>query len=283
MTDSNTSSVAEAARWIAECDALVISAGAGMGVDSGLPDFRGDKGFWNAYPPYAKLGLSFVQMANPAGFARDPAFAWGFYGHRLHLYRETQPHAGFERLRRWADRCPEGGRVFTSNIDGGFQTAGFTQAQVTECHGSLHWLQCSTPCCGDIWSAGDEAVAVDMGTMRATGKLPTCTACGDVARPNVLMFGDGRWLSERSEQQEGDFMGWLRTQAPGKIVIVECGAGTAVPTVRGTDELLVARLGARLIRINPREPEVPEGQIGIAGGANEILAAIDASLPASFR
>lgn len=31
---------------------LLFSAGAGMGVDSGLPDFRGDEGFWRAYPPF---------------------------------------------------------------------------------------------------------------------------------------------------------------------------------------------------------------------------------------
>jgi len=28
---------------------LVIAAGAGMGVDSGLPDFRGPEGFWRTY------------------------------------------------------------------------------------------------------------------------------------------------------------------------------------------------------------------------------------------
>ena len=32
-------------------DAVVLCAGAGFGVDSGLPDFRGDEGFWHAYPP----------------------------------------------------------------------------------------------------------------------------------------------------------------------------------------------------------------------------------------
>ena len=31
----------------------------------------------------------------PRWFREDPAFAWGFYGHRRNLYRETQPHAGF--------------------------------------------------------------------------------------------------------------------------------------------------------------------------------------------
>ncbi len=35
---------------IAQADAILITAGAGMGVDSGLPDFRGNEGFWKAYP-----------------------------------------------------------------------------------------------------------------------------------------------------------------------------------------------------------------------------------------
>ena len=39
-----------------EAEAVLITAGAGIGVDSGLPDFRGNEGFWKAYPPIAKLG-----------------------------------------------------------------------------------------------------------------------------------------------------------------------------------------------------------------------------------
>ncbi|KFE66366.1 hypothetical protein [Hyalangium minutum] len=56
-----------AAEAIRSADALLIGAGAGMGVDSGLPDFRGNEGFWKAYPAYAKLGLDFASMANPEG------------------------------------------------------------------------------------------------------------------------------------------------------------------------------------------------------------------------
>ena len=79
----------------------------GFGVDSGLPDFRGDEGFWNAYPPMRRLGLSFIDCANPQWFDREPEFAWGFYGHRLQLYRDTEPHDGFHILLDWmrlADR-----------------------------------------------------------------------------------------------------------------------------------------------------------------------------------
>jgi hypothetical protein len=38
-----------AASLISEAEVFVITAGAGMGVDSGLPDFRGEHGFWKAY------------------------------------------------------------------------------------------------------------------------------------------------------------------------------------------------------------------------------------------
>src|SRR5438132_2332231 len=64
--------IQQAARAVASADALLIAAGAGMGVDSGLPDFRGDQGFWKAYPPYQTLGLRFTALANPHWFATDP-------------------------------------------------------------------------------------------------------------------------------------------------------------------------------------------------------------------
>ena len=53
---------------ITESDAIIIAAGAGMGVDSGLPDFRGDLGFWRAYPLLREKNLSFEDMANPQWF-----------------------------------------------------------------------------------------------------------------------------------------------------------------------------------------------------------------------
>lgn len=46
--------VQRAADWISQAESLLITAGAGMGVDSGLPDFRGEQGFWNHYPALGK-------------------------------------------------------------------------------------------------------------------------------------------------------------------------------------------------------------------------------------
>ena len=271
--------VGRAARAVGEAKALVVTAGAGMGVDSGLPDFRGTEGFWRAYPPFAELGLRFEEMANPSHFSRDPHLAWGFYGHRLNLYRDSVPHPGFEVLRRWVLRAAHGGFVFTSNVDGHFQRAGFSPARVVECHGSILHLQCSGPCSDMIWSADGIEVEVDRKTFRAAEPLPRCPACGEVARPNVLMFGDWLWIARRTAEQEARFRAWLDGLGEtGDLTVVELGAGTSVPTVRLTSEHLHRRPRARLVRINPREPEAPQGAVSLPMRAREALEAIDALL-----
>ncbi len=265
----------EVADLIRQADGLLIGAGAGMGVDSGLPDFRGKEGFWKAYPAFANMGVDFVEMANPAVFKRDPNLAWGFYGHRLRLYRETKPHPGFEILRSWGESMSHGAFVFTSNIDGHFQRAGFSEERVAECHGSINFLQCTQPCSDDIWRADDISVDVDMTRVRAVGDLPRCPHCGALARPNVLMFGDWHWLSDRSGEQEYRLASWLNEPRMRSLVIVECGAGKAVPTVRVTSESIVSTQNATLVRINPRDFDVPSGQYGFATGALDLLTRLD--------
>jgi NAD-dependent SIR2 family protein deacetylase len=270
-----------AARAIDAAEALLVTAGAGMGVDSGLPDFRGNEGFWQAYPPFAKLGVSFVDLAQPQWFEDDPHLAWGFYGHRLALYRRTVPHEGFATLAAWAARAGRGAHVFTSNIDGHFQRSGWDEARVVECHGSLMHLQCARLCSFEIFAAG-EAPEVDESTMRARDPLPRCPHCRHVARPNVLMFGDGDWLSERTDTQQERLSAWLRgldtDDAISRLVVVECGAGTAIPTVRRLGERLAAQ-GATLVRINVRESDVDADHgVGLALGAADAIRRIDARL-----
>jgi NAD-dependent SIR2 family protein deacetylase len=264
--DSNLRRAADALR---QADALLIGAGAGMGVDSGLPDFRGDEGFWKAYPPFR--GRRFADMSNPQWFRTDPELAWGFFGHRMNLYRSAVPHRGFEILRRWAERLPHGCFVFTSNVDGQFQKAGFAADRIVECHGSIGHLQCTKPCGLRIWSSAETSVDVDMETIRARSELPRCPDCGALARPNILMFGDWDWNAERTEEQGVRYRRWLEQVDGSRVVAVEMGAGLAIPTVRYACE----SVGTPLIRINPREADAPGG-ISLPLGAMEALARIDA-------
>jgi NAD-dependent SIR2 family protein deacetylase len=271
MATNTDSKVRQASEAIKAADALLVTAGAGMGVDSGLPDFRGAQGFWRAYPVLAKLGLSFEEMANPAWFKKNPHLAWAFYGHRLNLYRETMPHQGFKQLLEIGAAKSGGCFVFTSNVDGQFQNAGFAPERIVECHGSIHHFQCATSCTSEIWEADSENVNIDESTFHALEPLPRCRNCPALARPNILMFGDGSWLRHRTEAQHKRFAGWLDelAESSANLAVVELGAGSAIPTVRLTSERALQRMGGTLIRINPREDEVPSGQIGLPLGAAE--------------
>jgi len=261
MKLKNNESFIKAAKILKEADALLITAGAGMGVDSGLPDFRGNEGFWKAYPPMKKLGKGFMDMANPVWFSRDPQIAWGFYGHRLNLYRRTVPHDGFRMLKEMGEKLKQGLFVFTSNVDGQFQKAGYDPERIVECHGTIHHFQCSSPCSSDIWDAKKEEVLVDEERFLAEQPFPKCRHCSAVARPNILMFGDFAWNSERTSTQESNLENWLREvrNANGNLVVIESGAGEAVATVRMTSEGIARSMGGSLIRINPRDYHVPSG------------------------
>ncbi|WP_175684308.1 SIR2 family NAD-dependent protein deacylase [Burkholderia multivorans] len=264
--------VAAAVAALSRADALLVTAGAGIGVDSGLPDFRGTDGFWRAYPALRHERFEFHEIASPQAFRARPQLAWGFYGHRLALYRSTVPHAGFAILRRWIDAMPNGGFVLTSNVDGQFQKAGFDPARIVEIHGSIHALQCLRPCSDDTWDAAPFIPAVDEATCRLVGEPPRCPHCGGLARPNVLMFGDAGWLGARYAEQERALQQWI-AQA-GRVAVVEIGAGTAIPTVR----MLSEQLGADVIRINAREAHARRADvIGLKGGALATLNALDAA------
>lgn len=249
----------KAAAAIGEADALLISAGAGMGVDSGLPDFRGKKGFWRAYPMIEKMGLGFEDLADPRWFERDPRLAWGFYGHRLNLYRRTIPHAGFARLLDMGRGKKHGYFVLTSNVDGQFQTAGFDADRIEACHGSIQHLQCVRPCGDDIWHAQNLEIGVDSESLRAIGSLPACRQCGSLARPNILMFYDRAWLGHRTKACGERLWVWLEELlvTAHRLVIIEIGAGKAVPTIRQRSEFYAQVHRATLIRINLRDSDVP--------------------------
>lgn len=251
---------------------VVLCTGAGMGVDSGLPDFRGNEGFWNAYPVFRRLGLSFADLASPEWFETDPALAWGFYGHRTNLYRDAIPHEGHAHLLRAIGDRPS--FAYTSNVDGQLLRAGWSPRHLVECHGRIRVHQCVDRCGAVPWLAQDARIAVDPETLRAVGSLPECPSCGGLARPNILMFGDWGWDERVTDAQQERFASWLRLHRPSHgMVVVECGAGTAIPSVRRMSERLQQE-GATLIRINPREAHGPIGTVSLLCGARDGLSRI---------
>lgn len=160
-----------AAAAVRSADALVICAGAGMGVDSGLADFRGPEASGARIRRSAGSGSSSTTSPIRGG-SSPPRSRGAFTRHRLDLYHATTPHAGFALLQRRAARATAGAFVFTSNVDVRIQRADFHEANVEACHRSISHLQCVKGCDLPPWSAAETAVSVDVETQGRPERLP---------------------------------------------------------------------------------------------------------------
>ncbi|MFO6422531.1 SIR2 family NAD-dependent protein deacylase [Motilimonas sp. KMU-193] len=256
----------QAAQLINSAKCIIIAAGAGMGIDSGLPDFRGNKGFWRCYPELESEQLSFSDIASGTAFIEHPNKAWQFYGHRYSLYKNTNPHHGFKILLNWISDLNKDYYVYTTNVDGHFQKAGFDADKIMEVHGSINYWQCSLACNDSLLEVDEPHY--DFST------LPQCPCCQRYLRPNIKMFNDPYWLSQRTFAQKSGYRRLLMRYQADEIVVIEIGAGQHIPTIRREVEVL----GSPVIRINPELGPLPRGYIAIEQGALEALCAIDSAL-----
>jgi NAD-dependent deacetylase len=156
---------------------IVVLTGAGVSAESGVPTFRGDGGLWKTYRA--------EDLATPGAFARDPRLVWEWYGWRRRIVEECIPNAAHVALAT-AARDRTGVRIVTQNVDGlhaaAARLADATTAMPLELHGSLFRTRCTR--CTERW--------LDRATVDATSRetLPACTACGALARPDIVWFGE---------------------------------------------------------------------------------------------
>lgn len=87
----------------------------------------------------------------------------------------------------------------------------------------------------------------------------------------------------------GRYEHWIAgvKKAGAKLVVIELGAGTAVPTVRLESEHIVRDLEkAELIRINIEQPEVPADiapkSVSLAMGALDAISQIKSRMPTVY-
>ena len=203
-------------------------------------------------------GAPSARGRNPPGSTparKPPRLVW-------HARTDLRPHPAARRLphlRAWAQAMPGGSFVATTNIDGLFFKAGFTDWQVVERHGNLHHYQCTVPCSDTIWNALSPALVVDSESLEIQGDIPACPLCGAVARPNVLMYDDVKWLDSERREQQRRFDAWLASVRGQRLVVIECGAGEGSASVRRIGERLLERSRVSLCASTPprRRPTNP--------------------------
>jgi hypothetical protein len=90
------------------------------------------------------------------------------------------------------------------------------------------------------------------------------------------MFDDWYWDEIRTDEQNKRQQAWLKQVHGKKLVVIEIGAGTAIPTVRNRARLLRAKYQAKIIQINPQPDNY--ATVTIADGALSALTQIEAVL-----
>ena len=201
---------------------IFIGAGAGMSVDSGLPDFQSQ---------------GILHSIGEKEFLQNPLKNWKDLEKRRLLYRETQPHQGYQDLLNFLN-TKKSYFIYTSNVDGHFVQSGFFKRKVFEIHGNIHYRQCSDFLCErPLYLVDDE---YDDGF-----EDYLCERCGAVTRPNVVFDVDTGWDSSRADLQKQHFDQWMQSVDSTQVLAIELGAGVLKQSIRIQSERF-----PKLIRVN---------------------------------
>lgn len=157
---------------VRSAERIVALTGAGVSTDSGIPDFRSaSSGIWQEYDP--------MEIASIDGFRRDPRKFYEFWGERFGALRDKRPNVTHDVLAE-LERGGSLRAVVTQNIDGLHQAAG--SERVLEVHGSFRRARCLH--CSKVESLDDVVARV------RSGRLPVCEVCGELVKPDVVLFGE---------------------------------------------------------------------------------------------
>jgi len=218
--------------------------GAGISVESGIPDFRGSEGLWKKYDP--------EEYATIDAFYANPEKVWLMIKEMFSLILSVKPnpaHIGLAELERMGLlSC-----VITQNVDGLHQAAG--SKNVIEFHGShntFSCLKCSTK--------------IDGSSLKVEDLPPLCPRCSSILKPDVVFFGEPiPWQVQVMSFKES------------KSCTAVLSIGTSAVVYPAASIPITAKeAGAIVIEIN-KEPTPMTDQISdylICGNAGEIIPAI---------
>ena len=199
----------------------IALTGAGISVESGIPDFRSAGGLWSRYDP--------EEYAHIDGFHRDPVKIWNMLREIIAVIRAAEPNPGHRALAE-LEEMGYLSSVITQNVDGLHQAAG--SRRVIEFHGSNRYLICLR--CG--YRGETEAFDTD-------ATVPRCPQCDAVLKPDVVFFG---------EPIPGDAMREAFEEARQADLVLVIGTSAVVFPASSIPSTARDR-GARVVEINLEE------------------------------
>ncbi len=244
---------------LAEADAIVIGAGAGLSAAAGL-DYSGPE-FRKEFADYIKrYGFPDLYSSSFHEFPTEEE-RWARWARHIDYIR-FRPGAMplYTELHKLVE--DKNYFVITTNVDAQFRKAGFDRSRIFEVQGDYGLMQCATGCHQKLYSDKDtvEEILKHSHDLTVDKKyVPVCPVCGgnmDVhVRKNQYFVQDEEW--HQSAARYEDFMS--RYADNGKVVLLELGIGFNTPAIiRFPFERVVYRNPkATLIRLNADYPDGP--------------------------
>ena len=214
---------------LADCDAVVIGAGAGLSTSAGFV-YSGER-FERHFSDFGrKYGFSDMYSGGFYPYGTPEEF-WAYWSRYIYVNRyEDAPRPVYELLLRLV-----GGKdyfVITTNVDHCFQKAGFDKKRLFYTQGDYGLFQCSVPCHSKTYENEETVLRMvrEQKDMRVpTGLIPKCPVCG---RPMTMnLRSDDRFVEDEGwHEAAARYENFLRTRS-GRILFLELGVGYNTPVI----------------------------------------------------
>lgn len=211
---------------------MLFITGAGLSADSHLPTYRGVGGLYN--DQYTAEGIPIEEALSGQMLKLRPELTWGHISRIESACRGATFNRGHQVIAEMESHF-EAVWTLTQNVDGFHHKAG--TKNLIDIHGTIHDLLC-TVC--DYTDQVEDYQHIE-------ALPPFCPWCGELVRPNVVLFG------EMLPMQKLETL--YREAAQGFDVIFTVGTSSGFPYI--VEPIMQAkRFGIPTVEINPGVTEV---------------------------
>lgn len=170
--------IAIVSRLLQESNSVLFITGAGISAESGLPTYRGVGGLY--HDATTEEGFPIEVALSGSMWHQQPHITWRHIRDIERTCRGAQPNKAHRAIATLETTTKKRIWTLTQNVDGLHRKAG--SKNVIQMHGTIQTLLC--PHCG--WTQEVK----DFAHLPETPNVPSCPACQNPIRPDVILFGE---------------------------------------------------------------------------------------------